>query len=254
MILQPVSSLLASPELLFFSAWEYQSKLTSLQQDINLQLKAIRTSVSNVLRSSSTQTLEQTERNTVSIWSQDVPVRDILFALESTACTDNMKSILNQVSKYSGFQSSNCITRYDESVETELKAAYALLEKYESLFSDIQEVVVKSFIQSNIFLTLDTIIIKFQSTFKTRNEEWEKTRFDIESFVTSLATNVAVFNTVLESCYNDVLVNLVSSHTLILAEVSICKEFDNTMNPFVMLIELYEDNFLKLENVLPKTE
>ncbi|CAO1315285.1 unnamed protein product [Diamesa hyperborea] len=168
-ILQPVSSLLASPEWMFFSAWEYQSKLTSLQQDINLQLKAIRTSVSNVLRSSSTQTLEQTERNTVSIWSQDVPVRDILFALESTACTDNMKSILNQVTKYSGFQSSNCITRYDESVETELKAAYALLEKYESLFSDIQQIVVKSFIQSNIFLTSDTIIIKFQSTFKTRN-------------------------------------------------------------------------------------
>ena len=234
MFLQPVSSLFASPELLFLSAWEYQSKLTSLQQDINLQLTAIRTSVSNVLRSSSTQTLEQTERNDVSIWSQDAPVRDIVFALESTACTYNIKSILIQVTEYSGFQSSNCIARYEKSVQTELKAAYALLEKYEGLFNDIQQIVVKSFIQQNLFLTPEAIIRKFQIQFKTRNEEWEKTRFDIESFVKSLAANVAVYNTVLESCYNDVQVNLVPSYSLILAEVSICKEFDNARNPFVM--------------------
>lgn len=252
-ILQPVSSLLASPELLFVNAWEYQSKLTSLQQDINLQLIAIRTSVSNVLRSSSTQTLEQTERNAVSIWSQDAPVRDIVFALENTACTYNIKSILNKVTEYSGFPSSNCIARYDKSVQAELKAAYALLEKYEGLFSEIQQIVVKSFIQENIFLTSQAIILKFQSQLKTSIEDWEKTRFNIASFIQSLTTNVAVFNTVLESCYNDVQLNLVPSYNLVLAEVSICKEFDNARNPFVMFQVLNEDNFLKLENVLSLT-
>lgn len=102
-ILQPVSSLLAISESIFLSAWEYQNKLTSFQQDINLQLTAIRTSVSNVLRSSSSQTLEQTENNAISILNHDAPVRKIVFALQSTACTNNFKSILNTVTDFSGF-------------------------------------------------------------------------------------------------------------------------------------------------------
>lgn len=172
MILQPVSSLLASPESLFVSAWEYQRKLTLLQQDINLQLIAIRTSVSDVIRSSSTQTLEQTEKNTVSILSQDAPVREIIFTLEDSACTNNVKSILNSVTEYSGYPSSNCIARYDKSVQTELQSAYAFLEMYEGLFSEIQQIVVKSFIQQNAFLTPEAIIKKIQEHFQTRSEDW----------------------------------------------------------------------------------
>ena len=126
------------------------------------------------------------------------------------------------------------------------------LPKFTPHSSHLRPIFIFISFKQNAFLTPEAIIKTFQNQFKTRSEDWEKTRFDIESFAKSLAANVAVFNTVLESCYNDVQVSLIPSYNLILAEVSICKEFDNTRNPFARFQAVNEDNFLKLENVLPK--
>lgn len=228
--------------------------MTALQQDINLQLTAIRTSVSNVLRSSSSQTLEQIENNTVAILDQDAPVRETLFAIEKTACTNNLRSLLDGVTEFSGFPSSTCVARYDDSVQSALKAAYALLEKYEGLFSEVQQIVVKSFVKQNAFLTPEAIIETFQSQYQTRSEDWERIRPDIETFVKSLSGNVAVFNTVLKTCFTNIHTNLSPSYALILTEIGVCREFDNTKSPFAMLSAPVAHNFLKLEDVLPKFE
>ncbi|CAO1350975.1 unnamed protein product [Diamesa serratosioi] len=246
--------LFVKPDELFITANDFQNKLTSLQQDINLQLTAIRTSVSNVLRSSSSQTLAQIENNSIAILEQDAPVREIVFALESTSCTNNLRSLLNGFTEFSGFPSSTCVARYDDSVQSALKAAYALLEKYEGIFSEVQQIVVKSFIRQNAFLTPDAIIETIQNQYEIRAQEWEKIRPDIESFVKSLAGNVAVFNAVLESCFANVQTSLTPSYNLLLSEVAVCKEFDNTRTPFAKLATPVATNFLMLEDILPKFE
>ncbi|CAO1315307.1 unnamed protein product [Diamesa hyperborea] len=249
-----VTPFLENTSDLFISAWEYQNKLTDLQQDINLQLTAIRTSVSNVLKTSSRQTLEQIENNTIAILDLDAPVRAIVIPLESTACNNNLKTLLNETTEYAGFPSSNCVARYDVSVKTALKAAYALMDKYEGLFSEVQQIVVKSFIKQNAFLTPQAIIDEFQKQYNIHAEDWERIRPDIESFVKSLGGNVAVFNTVLGSCFTTVQTKLIPTYARIVDEVAECKEFDTLRNPFSMLSAPVDHQFLKLEDILPKFE
>lgn len=228
--------------------------MTALQQEIDLQMTAIRTSVANVLRSSSGLTLGQIENNTIHILELDAQVRAIVGPLESTACTDNLKSLLDGTTEFSGFPSSTCVARYYDSVRSALIAAYALLEKYEGLFMEVQQVVVKSFIKQNAFLTPNAIIESFQNKYKNQAEDWERIRPDIESFVKSLAGNVAVFNNVLESCFANIQTNLIPTYSRIVAEVAVCKEFDTLRSPFSMFSAPAEHKFLKLEDILPKFE
>lgn len=246
---------LENTEELFITAKDYQSRLTALQQDINLQLTAIRTSVSNVLTLSSGKTLEQIENNTIAILALDAPVRAVVGPLDSTACIDNLKNLLEGTTEFSGFPSSTCVARYEESVRSALKTAYALLEKFEGLFVDVQQVVIKSFIKRNAFLTPDLIIETFTNQYNAQAEDWERIRPEIESFVKSLSGNVAVFNNVLESCFSNIQTNLIPTYSRIVAEIAVCKEFDTLISPFAMMLAApAAHNFLKLEDILPKFE
>ena len=206
------------------------------------------------MKLSSSQTLSQIENNTIAILELDAPVRAIVAPLESTDCNDNLKTVLDATTEFSGFPSSTCVARFDESVQSALKAAYALMEKYEGLFSEVQQIVVKSFIKQNAFLRPQAIIDTFQTQYNLRIEDWERIRPDIESFVKSLGGNVAVFNNVLGSCFTNIQTNLIPTYSRIAAEVQICKEFETIRSPFSMLSAPISHQFLKLEDILPKFE
>lgn len=248
------SSYLIRTDSLFIKAWEYHNKFISLQNDINLQLAAVRNSVSNVLRISSNTTLKQIEENSVAILEKDAFVRDTLFSLEITACTNNLKSLLNGVTEFSGFPSSNCINRYDEGVKIELNDSLIIMEKYNGLFNEVQQIVIKSFIRQNAFLTPDAIIATFENQYEFLIEKWEKIVPSIEIFVKSLAGNIAVHKTALDGCFNIVQVNLTPSYNRIVDEIIACHEFDNTKSPFSKFMKSFKPKFLKLEDILPKFE
>lgn len=241
-------------ESLFIQAWEYQDKLTTLQENINLQLTAIRLSVSSVLKSSSSKTLEQIENNTIAIIEQDQPIRDVVFNLEPTACTNNLRTVLNGVTEFSGFPSSTCVSRYDNGVKVVLNDSYIMLDQYNGLFSEVQQVVVKSFIRQNAFLTPETIIETSKIQYERLNENWTKVIPNIEEFVKSLESKIAEINVNLGSCFNQTQANLIPSYVRIIDEVDICKEFDNTKSPFAKFSKSLKTTFLKLEDILPKIE
>ena len=242
-------------ETLFESAWEYEEKFTTLQQDIDLQLTAIRLTVSTVLKSSSSETLSQIENNTLAILEKEAPIRDVVFNLDPTACTNNLRTVLNGVTEFSGFPSSTCVARYDTAVQTVLKDAYAMLEQYNGLFKEVQQIVVRSFIRQNAFLTPEVIAQTFKTQYETLSANWDKVNPDIESFVKTVTRRVSANNVILNTCFNTTQANLTPSYSRIIDEVDICNEFDNTKSPFSKFSKsLKTKKFLKLEDVLPKME
>lgn len=241
-------------ESLFITAWEYQDKLTTLQEEINLQLSAVRLSLSDVLKSSSKQTLSQIENNTFAILNQDDVVREVVFNLDPTACTNNLRTVLDGVTEFSGFPSSICVNRYDSAVQSVLNDTYGMLEQNNGLFIEVQQIVVRSFIRQNAFLTPKAIIETFKTQYESLTENWAKNYPNIEEFVKTLSSKFAAINVVLGSCFNETQSSLTPSYTRIIAEVEICKEFDNTKSPFAKFSKSLQKNFLKLEDILPKIE
>lgn len=245
---------LNSSDFLFVPAWEYQDRLTTLQQEIDLQLTAMRLSVSTVLKRSSKETLSQIENNTVAILEKEAPIRNVVFNLDPTACTNNLRTVLNGVTEFSGFPSSSCVARYDIGVKVELSHAYMMLEEYEGLYRDVQQIVVRSFIRQNAFLTPEVIIDTFKTQYESLSANWAIINPNIEEFVKTVSAKISANNDILDLCFNETQANLAPSYTRIIAEVDICNEFDNTKSPFAKFRKSLKTSFLKLEDILPKIE
>jgi hypothetical protein len=232
----PVNPFIIAPEELFTDAWDYQARLKELQADINAQLTAVRTAVSSVLKSSSSATLTQIEANSNKLLEQDGPARDQIFSkdLPSTACITNLKVVLNGITEFTGFGSSNCVTAYDTSVRGALDTAYALLQKFEGSFGDVQQIVTRSFIGKNAFTQSDDIRARFNEQFSKRTSEWEKIRPDTEAFVRTLESNIAVFNTALGECFAAIQVKVAPAYSVLTSEIATCRAFDSSPDPFAM--------------------
>lgn len=235
MALYPEAAAIIAPTELFSKSWEFHDKFADLQKDIDLQLTAIRTSVSTVLKSSSNATLSQIESNAGVILAQDEPARNAIFAIRpSTVCVNNLKTLINGITEFTGFGSSNCVAVYDKSVQGALNTAYALLQKYEGSFGDVQQVVVRSFIGKNALTSGDDIIERFEQQFAKRSADWAAIRPDVENFVLTLDSNIAVFNTVLGSCFKKIQDDVAPAYGLLQAEISTCAAFDSTPDPFAI--------------------
>lgn len=229
---EPISRFIVAPTALFEKAWTYQDLLQNLQSSIDKDLSAIRTSVSVALRASTNVTLEQIEGNANSILALDEPARDAIFDLRSSTCVNRLRVLLNGVTEFTGFGSANCVTAYDKSVQGALNTAYALLQKYEGSFGDVQQIVVRSFVGKNAFLEAEEIEAVFKQKYEERSEEWDKIRPDIESFLSTLESNIAVFNTVLGGCFKTIQEEVAPGYVILTQEIATCEAFDNTADPF----------------------
>lgn len=232
----PISRKVVAPDSLFKNAWKFHNLLAALQLDIDEQLTAIRTAVSTVLKSSSNRTLAQIHSNALDILALDAPTRAEVFHrdLTATLCVTGLRGLLNGITEFTGFGSSNCVTSYDKSVEGALKTAYALLQKFEGNFGDVQQTVVRAFIGKNAFLQSEEIEARFASEYEKRLAEWDLIRPDVGDFVKTLDENVSVFNTVLGSCFKKIQDIVAPQYATILSDLAVCQVFDNTADPFAI--------------------
>lgn len=232
---EPIERHLIVPDSLFISAWDYQGRLTTLQQDINEQLTAIRTAVSAVLKTSSNETLGQIDNNAIQLLAQDEPARTQIFAMTPpTACGNNLKILINAITEFTGFGSSNCVATYDRNVQGVLKTAYAQLQKYEASFGDAQQIVVRSFIGINVFTAPEQIEARFSVAYTQRVNEWNAIRPDVENFLRTLGTNIAVFNTVLGECFKGIQDTVNPRYAELQAAIPTCETFNTTPDPFAI--------------------
>lgn len=221
-----------SPLSLFKSANEYQKLLTELQTDKNVKLGEVRTAVSTVLKDSSAETLKQIEKNADTILALDDVVRQVIFNEPLGVCNINLRNQINSITEFSGFESSNCVARYDNSVQAELKIAYEFLRKYEGTNGDVQQIVVRSFIRGNAFTKPEEIEDRFKEQYAARSEEWEKIRPEIEKFVKDLSETIADFNKSLNGCFKVVHTKLEPQYVRLNEDIAICREYESTPAPF----------------------
>lgn len=232
----PASSSVIIPDSLFESAWEYNDRFAALQQDINDELTALRTAVSGVLKSSSNETLAQIESNTVKLMAQDKPARDAIYDLELTTspCVFSLRYLITAITEFTGFESSNCVTSYDRSVEGVLANAYAEVQKYEKTFNDVQQSVVRAFIGRNAYTQSADIEARFSNQLALQESEWAAIRPQVEAFKAAIRDNISAFNAVLVTCHKTLQDNVLPAYGILTGEIATCQAFDSTPDPFAI--------------------
>lgn len=229
---QQVSKYVAVPTQLFESAWKKHDELSALQKDINKQLTDLRTAKSAVLKTSTNDSLTRIEKNANDIIALDEPIRDAVFALESSLCVNNLRVLLNGITEFSGFGSANCISSYDLSVQKALNAATNAIRQFDKSFGDVQQIVVRAFIGFNVFLEPKEIEERFQNRFNTVSAEWKAARPDVVGFAGRLAAQIEGLNSGLGSCFEKIQSELPSSYGRVKSSIGTCNVFDTTVDPF----------------------
>ena len=222
------------PDSLFESAWEYQRYFESLQEDINIKLNSVRTEVSDLLQKSSTFTLEQIEGNANSILLLDDPARNRIYELSSSLCVNNLRVLINGITEFTGFGSSNCVTSYDISVQEAINTTYALLKKYEGPSVDVQQIVVRSFINRNAFLQPEEIENRFKDIYNQQLAEWNEFNPDTEDFLSDLRSKIDDFFNNLKKCFNNIQESVAPAYDILQGEIATCEAFDSTPDPFAI--------------------
>lgn len=231
----PQSDKVIVPASLFENAWDYHRRLESLQQQINSKLTQVRTAISSVLKTSSWKTLQQIETNAYRILELDSPVRDLIFVdTKPSICNKNLRVLIDSITEFTGFGSSNAVTSYDKSVQGALQVAYEILQHYEGSSVDVQQIVVRSFIGKNAFLEPEEIEELFKSVYNQRLNEWNESSPHIEEFVNDLEGKIDGFNKNLYRDFGLIQEQVSPAYDALKEEIATCEEFDRTVDPFAI--------------------
>jgi hypothetical protein len=223
---------LIHPDFLFVHAWEYQAILTNLQADINSAIQEVQTAVSNVLKTSTSQTLTQYETHVNDVQAEYEPHLEQFQTLKPGDCRNDAEGILNRTASSTGYRASNCAAAYDNRVQNEVAIANRAFVRFDDLFSQVQSIVVKSFIGSNQFLTPEDIQDKITEIYELVNGKWAGSKPEIEAVRRNLASAITAQNIELGNCHQANLNYATMFFGMFREAVQICIDFDNTPNPF----------------------
>jgi hypothetical protein len=234
------SANIINPTALFDSAQEYQEKVGELQREINFFVTSLRIAVTDVLRASSNATLAQIDSNLHQIFELDRTVRDVVFGAEvdATPCINSLRTRLNAVTEFSGFEASVCVARHDRNLTQTLSEINGLLERYGAHFNSIQMIVVRSFVSRNIWTQSEDISSRFVSEYERNLNEWHANGLDAKNIALNLSSVVEELDAVLAVCFEDIRIALVPVYDRFGRDMNTCREFDNTrLSPLLMFKE-----------------
>lgn len=239
-------------------AWEYQTKFTELQDDINLTIREAITAISTVLEGSTKTTLEQFEEHVEDIHAMYVPTLELFNRLQPSSCRNSAQRILDDTTEFTGFDGSNCANAYDIRVRSDIAAANKALVRFDDLYSQVQTIVVKAFIGQNAFITPEEIKENITHMFGSMEDKWAAAKPDIEAIKLTLASTIASQNKELGNCHTKIETDAEWSFSRFDRMVQTCYDFDNSQSPlkgrlarnddsYVTQMEEFEAEFSKLK-------
>lgn len=216
------------PDFALEHAWEYQALLTEMQTEINGLVNEMQTLVSNILESSTSETLTQYYTHIVAIQAEYVPMLEAFNALAPGECRTNAETMLNSTTQFTGFETSNCASVYNQRVKLEIDNANKALVRFDDLYSQVQTIVVKGFIAQNAFLTPEQIVDDITYIYEAVQARWAISKPELEAVKNTLQTVIADQNRILGNCHNSVQNFAQVMFGMFRSSVQTCSDYNNT--------------------------
>lgn len=223
---------LIHPDFLFTHTWEYQARLTELQDDINESIEEVQAAVSSVLKSTTNNTLRQYQTHVGEVEGVYVPMLDNFQSLKPGDCRNDAEDVLNRTTTNTGYRASNCASTYDTRVRSFVDAAVNALTRLDGRFGLVQSIVVKAFVGHNSFVHPESIKDKIVEIYDYVKGLWATSKPEIEAIRSSLTSSISAQFSELVKCHQANLNYAKTFFGMFEDTVQICIDFDNTPNPF----------------------
>ena len=251
---------LSSPDRLFDHARLYQTLLTNLQEEINFAIEEAQTAVSQVLRTSTTETLRQYENHAISIEGEYAPHQEAFEQLIPGSCKNTAETILNTVKTFTGFEASNCAKAYDNVVREIIESTSGSLVNFDDVYSELQSIIVKAFIAKNIFINSEEIEETISDMFELVQTKWNETKPEFDDLRRNLALAIGLQNIQLGSCHESIKNVATDQFAFFRSMVNTCNDFNSPQSvsertgrisgpePWIQKLKEFEEQFAKLES------
>lgn len=218
---------------LFHHSHEHQNTAADLQSSVTRYAIDVRTAVPRVLGVRANLTINKIEINVDQLLDQEADARTAIFALSSSNCVHNLRVLLNGITEFTGFESSNCVSYYDTELSGLIQRYYGQVANYEKTFGDVLRVVPRSFAGGrNMFTEHGDIVNNFVSQLTALQANWEAQSKNIDEFEANFGEDIDRLNTNLQGCFNGIQVAVNPSYAVLTNEIATCGRFDNSRDPF----------------------
>jgi hypothetical protein len=127
-----------------------------------------------------------------------------------------------------GVTSTNKLRNYDKAVAGLISAANADLEKYNSFFGNVQEIVVKAFKIGNAFAVGPKIVADIETRYKKAQDDWNNIRPNINSLIVDLRANINKKNEDLGKEHLNIQENSQLSYNTVVEAIEECIEYNDS--------------------------
>lgn len=165
---------------------DYQDRATALQNDINYNLALIRLTVSEILKINMNETVYQTRENSDRILKFVENLNEKLEKLLQDDCYEDLMDLANGIIKITGFKIGNFLTEHDANVTIALGDAEEIVRNFNVMSTEVQRLVHRGFVKSNVFKDPEHVSQKYISSYKKFKAEWEEIRPQLSNIVLRL--------------------------------------------------------------------
>lgn len=218
-------------EPLFPHSFEKQAEVQAIQDDINGIIGEVQWGFFEEVQGSSAESLAKIEILANQINELHAPIYEAFSQLPAGSCRDGAETLINTTRTQTGFHAGNCASRLNNAVSNVLTRIGQLFENFNSQFSEIQQIVVKSFIKSNLFVDVPTDVMnKMDANYNFVKARWDELRPDFVELRNRLKAELATENTNLQSCQQES-VNLATTlYGITRSQIDVCIEFNQNEN------------------------
>lgn len=117
---------------------KFQNKLNPPYEDVDRDVIEFRISLSRVLEVALNRVSVEIDENGRKIQNLEAPVREAVEELSDGECAINLQELLESLTGFTGYQSSNCATAYEGLVNDGVRQADNMIDTYYDNFKEYQ--------------------------------------------------------------------------------------------------------------------
>lgn len=212
---------------LFPHSYAKQAQIQNIQDDIDSIVAEVQRGFLEETKKSSSNLLSEFESFANTINAKHAPVLADFIELPAGSCRDGAETLINTTRTQTGFNAGNCATRVNNAIANIMAKVDKLFENFNRQFSEIQQIVVKSYIKSNLFVDMpDVVIEKMDRFFDNVDARWKEQKPEFSKLRAQLATDLAAEHAKLSTCNADVVTFADTMFRLTSGQIDSCREFN----------------------------
>lgn len=211
---------------------EYHVLALALQADINEAVVEVITTVSNILRDSTRETLTSFDEHFQKVEQIYKPFYNDFLRINDAHCRKQAQDFIIKEIEFSENYATLCASDYNSHTTPLVQAANKEIGTLDDRFGQVQLIVTRNFIRQNAFVAPEDIKIQITNVFEDVKAKWLAAKPELDGIRTKLSSDIKAQNVKLDECHENIQEEVSALEPIVRRSVQVCIDRENVVSPF----------------------